>query len=267
MKRIATALATIAVVLAGAAVADARPAGAGKGNRPNILVVMTDDMALDRPAVHAEDQPAAGRQGHDLRRRGRFVPALLPGPRDLHHRPVRPQPRGRGQLRAVRLVRDEAPGNTLPAWLDDAGYKHRDDRQVAERLRRPRRPRRGPGGLRHLARAARRLRLRLLQLRHEPRRQAQDVGRQGVRPQARQVRQHRGRRRAGHDRHDLRQPDQVLRRRRPSPTGAARSPRLLARRHRPGRPAPGPPRAQRRASPSSSGGRRRRPIARTSRPR
>ena len=67
-------------------------------------------------------------------------------------------------------------GNTLPAWLQDAGYSDGADRQVAERLRGTRRARRGAEGLRHLARPARRLRLRLLQLRHEQRRQAARPG-------------------------------------------------------------------------------------------
>ena len=62
--------------------------------------------------------------GHDLRRRRRLVPALLPRAGDLHHRPVRPQPRRGRQLLAVRLVRDEATAaNILPAWLQKAGYR------------------------------------------------------------------------------------------------------------------------------------------------
>ncbi len=66
--------------------------------------------------------------------------------------------------------------NILPAWLQDAGYRTaligkwlngygaRDAHGEV------------PTGLRHLARPARRLRLRLLQLRHEPRRQAAQPG-------------------------------------------------------------------------------------------
>ena len=110
----------------------------------------------------------------------------------------------------------------------------RADRQVAERLRRARRPRRGPEGLRHLARPARRLRLRLLQLRDEQRRQAEDLGRRGVRAQARRVREDRGRRPsptalAG----DLRQAERGLRPRARTPTGApSDAAGLLARRDR-----------------------------------
>ena len=194
--------------------------------------------------VHAEDAAPARRQGHHLRRRGRLVPALLSGPRDLHHRPVRPQPRRRGQLRAVRLVRDEAPRQHASRLARRLRLRHGDDRQVAERLRSARRPRRGPEGLRHLARAARRVRLRLLQLRDEPRRQAQVVGRQGVRQEARQVRQDRGRRRARFAGDDLRQADRAVRAGALRLLGRGEDQGLLARRDRTDRAATRPRRAQ-----------------------
>ena len=53
-------------------------------------------------------------QGHHVRGRGRLLPALLPGASDLHHRPVRAQPRRRRQLLPVRLVRHEEPGQHPP---------------------------------------------------------------------------------------------------------------------------------------------------------
>ena len=57
-------------------------------------------------------------------------------PRDLHHRPVRAQPRRRRQLLPLRLVRDEATAsNTLPALAPGRRLPDRDGRQVAERLR------------------------------------------------------------------------------------------------------------------------------------
>ncbi len=139
------------------------------------------------------ERPAAPRRpGHDVRRRGRLLPPVLSVAGDLHHRPVRPQPWRGGQLLPLRLVRDEAP-RERPPGVAAAGRLHDGaGRQVAQRLRRARRPRRGPGRLRHLARAPRRLRLRLLQLRDEPQRQAQVLGRRRVRAQARRVREHRG---------------------------------------------------------------------------
>ncbi len=132
------------------------------------------------------------RQRHDLRRCGRLLPALLPRAGDVHHRPVRAQPRRGRQLLPVRLVRDEGPPQHPAALAPEGRLPHRADRQVAERLRRARRPRRGARRLRHLARSARCLGLRLLQLRDEPERQAQDLGRRRLRAQAREVREHRG---------------------------------------------------------------------------
>ena len=129
-----------------------------------------------RRRADAERQAPARRAGDDLRRRGRLVPALLPGPGDVHHRPVRPQPRRRRQLLPLRLVRDEGPRQHPAGLAAEGRLPHGADRQVAQRLRRARRPRRGPGGVRHLARAARRLGLRLLQLRHEPERPAARPG-------------------------------------------------------------------------------------------
>ena len=77
------------------------------------------------------------------------------------------QPRRRGELLPLRLVRDEAPREHLPAWLEDAGYQ---TALIGKWLN-------GYGALDahgevpigfDLARPARRLGLRLLQLRDEP---------------------------------------------------------------------------------------------------
>ena len=148
-----------------------------------------------RSGEDAQRPPAAGRQGHDVRERRRFVPAVLPGARDVHHRPVRPQPRGARELLPLRLVRDEEPPQHASRVAAAVGLPHRAGGQVAQRLRREGRPRGGPARLRHLARPAGRLRVRLLQLRDEPRRQAEDLGRQRLRAQAREVLQGRGHRR------------------------------------------------------------------------
>ena len=138
-----------------------------------------------RPPVHAERAPPARQAGDQVHGRGRLLPALLPGAGHLHHRSVRAQPRRRRQLLSVRLVRDEEPRQHPPRMAPEGRVPHRADRQVAERLRGARCPRRGAQGVRHLARTARRLRLRLLQLRDEPQRQAAELGRRELRAQAR----------------------------------------------------------------------------------
>ena len=131
-----------------------------------------------------------------------------------------------------------------PRLARRCGLHNGPDRQVAERLRRAGRPWRGPEGLRHLARSARRLRLRLLQLRHEHRRQAEDLGRRRVRDEPREVRDRRGRQRAGHDRVDLRQARRALRPAALQLLGDRGHRGLLARRHRQDHRRPRPRRAQ-----------------------
>ena len=166
--------------------------GPGHDRRPNILVVMTDDMAATDVALMPNVAPARQSRDH-LRRRGRLLPALLPGARHLHHRPVRPQPRRRRQLPSLRLVRDGGPRATrFPAWLQRAGYRTALIGKWLNGYGALDAHGEVPAGLRHLARAARRLRLRLLQLRDERRRRPADLGRRRLRPQAGRVREHRG---------------------------------------------------------------------------
>ena len=169
--------ALVALLVAPAAPARTTSAAAARDGRPNILVVMTDDEALADVRHMPNVRKLLARPGHELRERRRLLPALLPCASDLHHRPVRPQPRRRRQLLPVRLVRDEGPPQHPAGLAAAGGLQDGADRQVAQRLRRAQRPRRGPARLRHLARAARRLRLRLLQLRDEPQRAPADLGR------------------------------------------------------------------------------------------
>ena len=51
------------------------------------------------------------------------LPALLPLAGDLHHRPVRPQPRGAGNFYPFGWYGMKHRANTLPAWLQGAGYR------------------------------------------------------------------------------------------------------------------------------------------------
>ena len=90
---------SLLALLALAADADARPNGAGKGKQPNILVVMTDDMAQSDLQFMPNVRRKLLAEGHLLHERDRRVPALLPGPGDVHHRPVPAQPRRDRQLR------------------------------------------------------------------------------------------------------------------------------------------------------------------------
>src|SRR5215211_4372428 len=72
----------------------------------------------------AQRQAPARQARHDVRGRDRLVSAVLPGAGDLHHRPVRAQPRRRRQLLPVRVVRHEGPWQHAAArWLQKAGYR------------------------------------------------------------------------------------------------------------------------------------------------
>ena len=112
----------LAAALAPAA-ASARPAGADTDGRPNILVVMTDDMASTDLKVHAQ------RAGGSSSRRERSSPPAVdsfplccPAPGHLHHRPVRAH---NGVAEATSTpygwygMQDRR--NILPAWLEKAG--------------------------------------------------------------------------------------------------------------------------------------------------
>ena len=181
------ALVALALLLP-AASATARPTGADRDGRPNILVVMTDDMAATDLAMMPNVQRLLAKQGTTFDNAITSFPLCCPsratfitGQYAHNHGVV-------GNFSPYGWYGMQDRGNTLPAWLQDAGYRDRPRRQVAQRLRGARRPRRDSGGVRHLARTARRIGLRLLQLRDELRWRAAQLGRPGVRQQAGRVR-------------------------------------------------------------------------------
>ncbi len=116
------ALALLAL-LALAAEASARPSGAGKGSQPNILVVMTDDMAQ----TDLQFMPTVRRK---LAQKGtRFTNAIdsfplccparatfITGQYSHNHGVI-------GNFAPYGWYGMRNRGNTLPAWLDDAGYR------------------------------------------------------------------------------------------------------------------------------------------------
>jgi len=111
------------VLLALAATASARPSGAGKGKRPNILVVMTDDMAQS----DLQFMPAVRRR---LAQKGtRFTNAIDSFPLCCPARATfitgqYPHNHGvLGNFAPYGWYGMRSRGNTLPAWLDDAGYR------------------------------------------------------------------------------------------------------------------------------------------------
>ena len=188
MRAKTTCVLTALALLALPSAAQARPAAAAQDGRPNILVVMTDDQAQADLAHMPNVKRLLAARGTT------FADAVdssrSAAPRGRPSSPAStPTTTACAQLLPVRLVRHEAPRQHA-AGLAHAGYR---TALIGKWLNGyARRARRGPGRLRHLARAARCVGLRLLQLRDEPERQAQDLGRRGLRAQARRVRQDRG---------------------------------------------------------------------------
>jgi len=116
-------VAAMALIATGAASADARPVGAGEDGRPNILVVMTDDMA----ATDVEFMPNVRRllagQGTTFADAVDSFPLCCPARATFitgqyaHNHGVKGNfwPYGWYEMKRRR--------NILPAWLDRAGYE------------------------------------------------------------------------------------------------------------------------------------------------
>jgi N-acetylglucosamine-6-sulfatase len=113
-------LALAALSIAGPA--QARPVGAGKGNRPNILIVMTDDMAASDVQFMPHVQKLLADQGTTFADAVDSFPLCCPARATFitgqyaHNHGVAGNfaPNGWYGMKQRR--------NTLPTWLQDAGY-------------------------------------------------------------------------------------------------------------------------------------------------
>ena len=122
--RIATlVVACAALLLSAASPASARPNGAGKGDRPNILVVMTDDMALSDLEFMPSVRRKLARKGTSFTNAIDAFPLCCParatfitGQYPHNHGVI-------GNFAPYGWYGMKQRGNTLPAWLDDAGYR------------------------------------------------------------------------------------------------------------------------------------------------
>ena len=117
------------------------PASLAAG-QPNVVVITLDDMREDDLRFMPRTQELIGGQGVTFDERVLAVPALLPVSLLVPHRSVHAQPRSvvaRGRRGASRPC---ATRQTLPVWLQAAGYDTVVPRQVPQRLRHPARTRR-----------------------------------------------------------------------------------------------------------------------------
>jgi arylsulfatase A-like enzyme len=110
-------------MLAGAATASARPSGAGKGNRPNILVVMTDDMAKADIRFMPSVRRKLAAKGTTFSDAIDSFPLCCPARATFitgqyaHNHGVL------GNFAPYGWYGMRQRGNTLPSWLQDAGYR------------------------------------------------------------------------------------------------------------------------------------------------
>ena len=126
-------------------------AGAAGRARPNILFVLTDDMAKSELSVMPHVRAAARRAGDDVLAGVRQRVAVLPVAHDDPARPVLAQHRRRDERRRERRLRDRVHEGRRE--LDDRdvaarrGLPHRTVRQVPQRLPERRRRHVRPAGL------------------------------------------------------------------------------------------------------------------------
>jgi N-acetylglucosamine-6-sulfatase len=126
----ATVRRTSAVLLSGVvaflgvvAAADARPASADRDGRPNILVVMTDDMAASDVALMPNVQRLLADKGTSFNDAIDSFPLCCPARATFitgqyaHNHGVK------GNFHPYGWYGMKNRGNTLPSWLQEAGYR------------------------------------------------------------------------------------------------------------------------------------------------
>lgn len=122
MRRLLAILCVAVAALVVTASADARKDGAGKGKQPNILVVMTDDMAKTDLKFMPNTRKLLADKGTTFADAVDSFPLCCPARATFitgqyaHNHGVE------GNFAPFGWYGMKNRGNTLPAWLDDAGY-------------------------------------------------------------------------------------------------------------------------------------------------
>ena len=186
-------LGLLAVILVAApSSAVARPAGAGKDGRPNILVVMTDDMNQADLAFMPKTRKLLAEHGTSFTNAITSFPLCCPSRATFltgqyaHNHGVG------GNFYPEGWYGMAGRDNTLATWLDRGGYRTDLIGKMLNGYGALDAHGEIPPGFRQVARPARCLGLRLLQLRDEQQRAAAHLGGRRLRPQAGRLREHRG---------------------------------------------------------------------------
>src|SRR5262245_4604111 len=103
--------------------ADARPAGNGKDGRPNVLVVMTDDMAQSDLKVMPHVKKLLVRKGTTFRDAVDTFPLCCPSRATFNTGQYAHNHGVLGNFHPYGWYGMKDRDNILPAWLDDAGYR------------------------------------------------------------------------------------------------------------------------------------------------
>jgi N-acetylglucosamine-6-sulfatase len=125
MRRRATVVAAFAGIVGviGAGSADARPASADRDGRPNILVVMTDDMAASDVALMPHVQRLLAAKGTTFADAIDSFPLCCPARATFITGQYAHNHQVKGNFYPYGWYGMKHRGNTLPRWLQDAGYR------------------------------------------------------------------------------------------------------------------------------------------------
>ncbi|MDQ3102225.1 MAG: sulfatase [Actinomycetota bacterium] len=116
-------MAAVGIVLTASADAEARPVGSDRDGRPNILVVMTDDMAATDVALMPNVKRLLARRGTTFDNAVDSFPLCCPARATFitgqyaHNHGVK------GNFNPYGWYGMKGRRNILPAWLQDAGYR------------------------------------------------------------------------------------------------------------------------------------------------
>jgi N-acetylglucosamine-6-sulfatase len=123
MRALRVCLAALAAILALPALAHARPASAAKDGRPNILVVMTDDQAAADVAKMPNVKRLLAAQGTTFADAVDSFPLCCPARATFITGQYAHNHRVEGNFWPFGWYGMRGRANTLPAWLQKAGYR------------------------------------------------------------------------------------------------------------------------------------------------